>query len=175
MGAAQDGGVDERVALEQLADVFPDEVVGTVGRGLVVFHQGHPQRAGHARDADVGVELAYLQVVALALDGAFGGQYAHVAAAGELAYDLGRGADDAQDAALGVPLGQVVLLNGAQGLGRGGVASQNDEGTTLLEEVANGLLGIIIYKFVRARTVRRARVVAQIDIVILRKTLTDLL
>ena len=60
-----------------------------------------------------------LEVIALALDGALSGEYAHVTAFRQVADDFCRGADYAQHTALWVDLGQIYLLDGAQGFDRG--------------------------------------------------------
>ena len=90
---------------------------GTGRVGLAGLHYRRPERTRHAGDVYVGVQLVYLHVVAVAVYGAFGGEYAHMAALRERAYHLCRGSDYAEHAPRGVPFGQVALLYRAQGLG----------------------------------------------------------
>ena len=47
VGAAKDEGVDLGVEAHNLVDILLDEVVGTWGVGLVVLHEGYPERTGH--------------------------------------------------------------------------------------------------------------------------------
>ena len=94
MGTAEDDGVDLRVEAHDLVDALLDKVVGSRRVGLVVFDEGHPEGTGHARYLDVGVELVDLEVVALTLDGAFGGEDANVARIGEITNDLCCRTDD---------------------------------------------------------------------------------
>ena len=166
MGAAEDDGIDLGVEAHDLVDTLLDEIVGSGGVGLVVLDEGYPEGAGDTRDLDVGVELADLEGVALAADGALGGEHAHVAALREAADDLGGGADDAQHAALGIPLRQVVLLDGAQGLGGGGVTAEDDEVAPHLEELHHGLARKLIDHVERTWSIGCTGVVAQIKIVV---------
>lgn len=62
----------------------------------------------------------------MATDRALGGKDADMAGTGKIAHDLGRGADHTQHATCRVNQGKVVLLNGAQRLGRSCVAAQDD-------------------------------------------------
>ena len=55
------------------------------------------------------------------------------------AYGFGRGTDYAEHAAVRVEEREVVLLYGAEGLGRCGVAGKDDELAAAGEEVAYGL------------------------------------
>ena len=80
MGAAEDDSVDLGVEAHELVNALLHEIVGSWGVGLVVFHERYPEGTGDARDLQVGIELTDLQVLALALDGALGGEKAHVTA-----------------------------------------------------------------------------------------------
>ena len=167
MRAAEDDGVYLRVAQHDGVEAFLHEIVGSGGVVLVVLDEGHPQRAGHARDGDVGPELLYFERVALALDGALGGEHAYVARQRQAAYALGRGAYHAEHAARGVEPRQVVLLYGAQGLGRGCVAGQYDEAAAQREEFGDGFARELVNHVERARAVGGAGVVAEVDVVVL--------
>ena len=113
MGAAEDNGVDERVAAHQLVYALLHKIVGPRTVCLVGFHDGSPQRTSLSRDRDVGVQLANLHVVALRAYGALGGQHTHMARSRELSNGLCRGTDHAKHTARGVHLRQVTLLDGA--------------------------------------------------------------
>ena len=167
VGTAQDDAVDVGVERHQLVDALLDEIVGTGTVGLVVLYERNPEGTSHTRDVDVGPELANLHVVAVALHGTLGGEQTHMAVACEMADGLYRGAYHAEHASRGVPLGQVVLLYGAQSLGRGGVAAQDNQLATHAEELEHRLAGEVVDHIKRARTVRRASIVAQEHIVIL--------
>ena len=173
VGAAQDDGVYLGVETQQLVNVLLDEIVGTGRAGLVVFNQWHPKGAGHPRDADVGMQFLNLQTVTVAPDGAFCGKDAHMAAAGERADDLGGGADDPQHAALGVKGRQVVLLNGAQSLGRSGVAAQDDQMAPHLEEAHDGLAREFVDDLEGTCAVGCTGIVAQIEVVVFGQQLAD--
>ena len=95
MGAAEDKGVDLRILMHNLVDAFLDEVVGSRGVGFVVFYEGHPERTCYTRHRDVRMELLDLEVVALTLDGSFGGKHAYVTRFGEVTDNFCCRADDA--------------------------------------------------------------------------------
>ena len=173
VGAAEDNGIDLRILAHNLVDAFLDEVVGAWGVGLVVLDEGYPEGTGDASDLDVGVKLADLEIVALALDSAFGGEHADVAALREAADDLSGGADDTKHAAIGVDLRQVVLLNGAQGLGGGGITAEDDEVAAHLEELYYGLARKLIDHVERTWSIGGAGVVAQIKVIVFGKQLAD--
>ena len=117
MCAAEDNGVNLGVKRHYLVDAFFHKVVGSWRVSFIVFNQGYPERTCHARYLDVGMEFLNFKVIAFTLDGSLGGQHTHMTTMGEVADDFGGWADDAQHASFGIPLRQVVLLNGAQSLG----------------------------------------------------------
>ena len=88
-------------------------------------------------------------------------------------YHFGSRADDTQYTTVGGCCGQVILLNGAKGFGRSGVATENDEGTAHLEEFLDGLECELIHYVKRARTIGGTRIIAEIDVIILWHALTD--
>ena len=171
--AAKDDGVNLRVEMHQLVDALLHEIVGTGGVGLVVLYQRHPERTGDTADDDVREQLLDFHVVALALDGTLSSQDAYMAALGQRTYHLGRRADDAKDAAVGIPSWQVVLLDGAQGLGRRRVTAEDDQMAPLLEESLHGLARKLIDDIEGTRTVRRTGIVAEVQVVVLGKQLAD--
>lgn len=172
--AAEDYRVNLRVFAHKCVKTFLHEIVGSRRVILVVLYQRHPQRAGYARNADVGIEFLYLKHVALALYRALGGEYANVARLRDVAYTFSRGADYAEHTARRVELRQVVLLYGAQSFCRRGVARQNDEVAAHREQFDNSLARKLIYHIERTRPVRRTGVVAEIKIVVLRKNAAHL-
>ena len=109
----------------------------------------------------------YLQIIALALDGSFCGEDAHVARLGERSDHFCRRTDDAQHSSVGVQLWKVVLLNRTECFGRSGVTSQDDEMAPHRKEALHGLSGELIYYVKRTRTVGGTSVIAQIEIVVL--------
>ena len=167
VGAAQDERIDLRVEVHDLVDALLDEVVGAGGVGLVILYQRHPEGAGDAADGDVGEEFLDFQVVALALDGAFGGEDAYVAGLCQRADDLGGRAYDAQDTPLRVPQWQVVLLDTAQGLCRGGVAAEDDEMAAHLEESFDGLSRELVDDVEGTWSVGCTGIIAEVQVVVL--------
>ena len=174
VGAGQDEGVDVGIEAEHLVEPLFDKIVRTGRVVLAVFHQRHPHRAGHPRDRNVGVALVQLEFVTAGADGALRGQDADMAGVGEAAHHLHRGADDAQHAALAAEAGEVVLLNGAEGFGRSGVAGQDDEFATAVEEGGDGFKGVAIDHIERARTIGGSCVVAKVEVVVLREEFANL-
>ena len=83
-----------------------------------------------------------------------------MASAGQGTHSLYRGTNDAQHAPMGVELRKVMLLNGAQRLGRSRITGQDDQVTAFLEERFNALQGVLIDYIKRSRAVRGARIVA---------------
>lgn len=167
MGATEDYGVDIFVAGKQAVDLLLDEIVGAVAIGFVVFDQRHPHRAALANGDKVGVELGDFHVVRFALDGARGAEDADVARFRYLTDFFDGRADDAEHATSGVGADrEVVLLNAAQGFGRGGVASENHERAAALKEGFYGLKGEGVDHIEAAIAIGCARIVAQIEVVI---------
>lgn len=120
-----------------------------------------------------GQSLGDLHVVALAFDGAFRGEQSDVVVTCEVSDDLGGGPDDAEHAPVGVPLWEVVLLDGAQGLSGGRVASDDDEMASHLEEFLYGLPCELIDDVERSWSVGRACVVAEVEVVVLWQQLAN--
>ena len=175
MGAAQNDGVYLWIDAQKVVDVFLYEIVGSGGVGFMVLDQRHPHRTGLACDLDVGVELGNLQFVGAAGYGALGGHDTYVAGAGERTHTFGCGADDTEHAAGGVVhVGQVVLLYAAQGFGAGCVTPEDYEGAAHRKEFANGLKCEFINYLEGARAVWRPRVVSEIEIVVFRHQLPNL-
>lgn len=139
VGATQNDAVDVGTVCHQLVDVFLDKVVGTVAIALTVLDQWHPHGAGMTMDLEIGVHPFNLDVIAAAGDGAWCAEHADVACAGFGSHIFHRGTYNAQHAALGSQGGEVLLLDGAQRLGRGGVASQDDEVAALSKQVFHSL------------------------------------
>ena len=79
VSTAKDEGIDLRVEAHNLIDALLDEVVGTRGVSLIIFYEGYPERASHARHGNVWVEFLDFEIVTLALDGTLGGKYADMA------------------------------------------------------------------------------------------------
>ena len=96
-----------------------------------------------------------------------------MAAAREATDILCRGTDDAEHASLRIERRQIALLYGAQSLGRSGVTTENHKMASHGEKLQHGLTGELIDHLERARTVRRAGVVAKIHVVVGRQQLAD--
>ena len=173
VGASEDDGVDEGILCKKFIDGVLDEVIGTRFVELVVFDQWHPHGAGLAYDGAVGIEFLYLQIVGAGTDGSLSGQHTDVVGVGKFSDNFGSRSDDTEHTAVGCMLGQVVLLNGTQSFGGGGVAAEDDERATQFEKFLDGLQGELIHNIKRTRTIRCACVVAKIDVVVLRHTLTN--
>ena len=109
----------------------------------------------------------------MAFDCAFGGEQTYMAVACKFADNLGCRPDDAKHAARRIPLCEVVLLYASQSLGRSGVAPQDNQLATHIEEFLHGLARKLVHYLVRARSVRRAGVVAEVEIIILWQQLAN--
>ena len=164
MGAAEDDAVDERIGLHELVDTFAHEIVGTGRVGFAGFDDGSPERTGLAGDGDVGKELMDFEVVAAAADGALGGKDADMSALGDMADGFYGGPDDTEHAMFGRR--QVVLLDGAQGLCRCGVAAEDDQSASLTEEIVDGLPRKLADHIERTGTIGCTGIIAQIQIVV---------
>ena len=173
MGAAKDDSVDSGIKTHNLVDAFLDEIVGTRRIGFIILHQGHPERTCNTSDLYVGIEFLDFEGLALALDGSLGGEYSHMTALGETADDLCRRTDDAQNSTVGIDLRDIVLLDGAQGLGRSCIATKDNEMATHLEELDDCLACELIDHIETAWAVGGTGIVAQIEVIVLGKQLTD--
>lgn len=60
-----------------------------------------------------------------------------------------------------------MLLDGAQGFGRSGVAGEDDEGASAIEEVTDGLKGELIDDLEGAGTIGGTSIIAQVEVVVL--------
>ena len=114
VGAAEYDGVDVGVHPEEGVDAFTDEVVGTWLVVFSVFYEGYPHGACESGDGAVGREFMDFEVVGLGAYGAFGGEDSDVACPCVLSHDFCCWAYDSQHAAVGVTVGEVVLLYVAQ-------------------------------------------------------------
>lgn len=176
MSAAEDNGVDERVLLQEALDVALHEIVGTRTVELVVLHQRYPHRARLSCDDDVGVELGHLELVGAAADGALGGHDTNMACLCAFADHFNGWSDNAEDAACGVAhAGEVALLDAAQCLGGSGVAGEDDQRASGIEEMAHSLQGELIDALEGTGTVGGTCVVAQVEVVVLGHELADFL
>ncbi len=120
-----------------------------------------------------GSSFLDLSQVGLRGDDPLRGQKAHAMEGPPVGHFLDERTDDAQDAAVRVADGQVLLLDAPQGLGRRGVAGDDDEGAAPAEEVLDGLAGELVDHLLGAAAVGRTGVVAQVQVVILRQRLDD--
>ena len=113
------------------------------------------------------------------------GDISYMARHGDVADMLHRRAYDAEHTAMALGLAgsvvceivgyEVVLLYGAESLGRGGVASEDDELASEIEEFQHGLPCEFVDDIKRARAVWGTRVVAEIEVVVLWQTLLEFL
>ena len=112
------------------------------------------------------MEFGDLEFVAFRTNRALCAENAHVARARQVAHGFDGGANHPQHAAIGCHVRQILLLDGAQGLGRGRVAGQDDEFAAAGEEFRHGLQGVAIHYVEGARTVGCAGVVAEVKIIV---------
>ena len=118
MGTPQDKGINQGIRLQQVIEVFTHEIVGTRRVELVVLHQRYPHRAGLTRDLDMRKELSDLDGIGVGGDGTGRTDDTHMLAPADAIHALHGRTDHTQDPPIGIPKGQVPLLNGAKGLGR---------------------------------------------------------
>ena len=166
MRTAKNEGVNQRVAAHQIVQIEPHEIIGTRRKMLVVLHQRHPHGACLACHLEMGPELGNLHLVSVAADGTLCGHNAYMRRLGQMAHALGCGSHHAQDAAVGVEHGKVVLLDGAKRLCRCGVARQDYQMATHGKELSHALLRKLIDAFKGTASVWCAGIVTQIQIVI---------
>ena len=166
MRTTKNEGVNQRVTAHQIVQIEPYEIIGTRGKMLVVLHQRHPHRACLASHLKMGPELRNLHLISVAADGTLCGHNAYMRSLGQMTYTLGCGAHHAQDAAVGVEHGKVVLLDGAESLCRCGIARQDYQMATHGKELSHALLRKLIDAFKGTVSVWCAGIVAQIQIVI---------
>ena len=60
-----------------------------------------------------------------------------------------------------------MLLDGAQGFGGSGIAGKDDERAALAEHISNGIESIVVDAIEGTCTVRRTRIVAEVEIIVL--------
>ena len=135
--ASQHQSVDVGVDAQDFFDAFLHEIVGSGTVKFAIFHQRHPHRTSQTSDGDVGEEFFYLQIVASGANSSLCCHNPHMSRVGDVAQSLHRGTNNPQHAFVGSERGEVVLLNGAQCLCRSGVARQNHEFATAIEEFAH--------------------------------------
>ena len=139
VGAAQDYRIDIRALGHQQVNVFFHKIVGAIAVTLAVLDQWHPHGAGMAMHLAVRVHSLNLDVVAAASDSAWRAKDPDVSRVGQLTHLLDGGAHNAQHAPLGGEGGEVLLLDRAQRLGRGGVAGQDNQVAPLGKQVLDRL------------------------------------
>ena len=166
MRTTKNEGVNQRVAAHKIVQIEPHEIIGTRRKMLVVLHQRHPHGACLACHLEMGPELGNLHLVSVAADGTLCGHNAYMRRLGQMAHALGCGSHHAQDAAVGVEHGKVVLLDGAERLCRCGVARQDYQMATHGKELSHALLRKLIDAFKGTASVWCAGIVTQIQIVI---------
>ena len=135
--ATQHQSVYIGVDAQYLFDAFLHEIVGSGTVKFAIFHQRHPHRTSQTSDGDVGEEFFYLQIITSRTNRSLRCHDSHMSRVGDVAQSLNRGTNDPQHAFVGSERGEVVLLNGTQCLCRSGVARQNHEFATAIEEFAH--------------------------------------
>ena len=112
MRTAKNNRIYLRILEHQLGDAFVYKIISSGTVGFIGFHDGSPKRTGNTRHLDIRKLLLYLQVIALTLDCSLRGQDAHMTGTGDGAYTFCRRTDDAKHTAGGIPLRNIMLLNG---------------------------------------------------------------
>lgn len=167
MRAAEYECVDLRVAFEECVQAFPHEVVGSGRVELIIFDQGYPHRAGHSRQLRRRVNLGKFHRITARADRPDRTQESDVVRLRQARHGFDRGADHAQYAAVRIACRQIILLQGAERFGRSRVAGQYDQWAAALKERFDRLKRVLVDHLKRVRTIRSARVIAQIQIIIL--------
>ena len=144
VSASQNDRVDVGALVHELIDVFLDEVVGTVAIALAVLDQWHPHGACMAVYLEIWVHPLNFNVIAAAGNRARGAEHADVARVGQFPHLFHGWPDDAQHTSFGRQCGQVLLLDRAQGLGRGRITCQDYQVASLCEQVLDSLQGEFI-------------------------------
>ena len=169
MCASKNDSVYLGIVTKQVANALLNKIVGTGRVELVVLDQRHPHRTRLACNLYVWVQLGYFKSVGVALDGTRCGNNAYMARQCYVAYAFCSGTYDAQHTTLRVDARQIVLLNAAQRLCRGCVATKNDELATHVEQFAYCLQRELVDDLETACSIGSTRIVAQVQIVVLGK------
>jgi len=140
VGAGQKERVDRARLGHEFRQVSPDDHLRAFPVLLPCLDDGHEQRAGFLKDPYRRVELGDLPEIGLRGDDPLRGEQPHPAKP-SVGHFLDQGTHDAEDAAVGKGAGQVFLLDAPQGLGRGGVAGDDDERAAPAKEEIDGLAG----------------------------------
>ena len=146
MRTAKHNGINIGRLGEELVIIFFYEIICAGVGNFAGFHEGGEHRAGLLIDADFRVKFLNFKDVRLRIDGALRAEYAHVVGIGESVDYLGCGADDAEDAIVGIEGWKVTLLNGAESLGGGGVAGKDYERTPQIKKTAHRLQRVGVHR-----------------------------
>lgn len=171
VGAAEYEGVNAAVLCKELVEVFLYEVVGSRVEVFVVLDDRDPHGASLLYEEDIGAHLGEFEFVGVRLYGGFGCHQSHGVGLGECFYGFDGRTDDSKDTTVGGKGREVVLLYATQGLGRGGVASEDNELAVEFEEGLYTLQGVAVDHLEGAGSIGHSGIVAEVDIVVLWETL----
>jgi hypothetical protein len=90
---------------------------------------------------------------------------------GKLSHNFCRRTYDTEHSTIGGITRQIVLLNGTEGLGGGGVAPKNDQRASQREELLDCLKGELVHHVEGACAVGGTRIVTEVYVIILRHAL----
>ena len=82
---------------------------------------------------------------------------------------------DSQHTTGRIQLRQIALLNSTQGFRRSRITGQNNQLATFGEQLHHSLPGKPVYYLKRARPIRSPGIVAEVNIIVVRHCLTDLI
>lgn len=159
MRTAQYDRIYKWVGGKHLVNLLVYEIVGTWRVCLVVLHQWYPHGAGNARDMDVGVQLGNLHIVGTRTDGSWSSEYTYMPAVCYVADTLCRRTYDAEYTVIRGKYRKISLLDGAQCLGRCGIAGKYDQWTAFTEQSLHSLQGKLIHYLETAGSVWSTRIV----------------
>jgi len=174
MGAGQHDGIDGCGTAHEPVQAVADEMVCP---GVVigpVFDKGYPHGAILLVHLYVGEEPSDLDRIRFRPDRAGGTEDANIARARMVPDDFRRGTDHAQHSVVGGDPWQVALLDGAQGLRRGGIAGEDHQRASFAEHPFHRFECVAVDGVEGTGAVWRTGIVTQIEVVVPRQSAEDL-
>ena len=162
VSASEEERIDLGVGRKGFVDILFDEEIGTGAGRFTGFDQGDPHGASGLGDIHIGVKFGDLELIRVATDRAGSSEQADMTRTGKVAYGFDSRADDAEDSMVGIRDREDMLLDRAEGLGAGSVASQDYQVATTAEEFLDRLAGEIEDDVETSRSVRGSGVIAEI-------------
>lgn len=170
MRATENDRIRFFIARKQRLQMPLHEIFGGGRSRFAIFHKRNPHRARLGNNANFRKKFFKLQLVRTGSNRAFRAEHADMLRATERVRRFNRRANHAEHATGRIfRARQILLLNRTQSFGGRRVARENDQRTTLRKQPRNRLPSEFQHDFERTRSVRRARVVSQVEKIALRQ------